>query len=367
MKKPIAACIAAALAATAIAGPASGAPTSPADGGVRVKVAEIMDPTGFERPMRAASSLVPAGWAVTGGVFYKMDGDCTAGQNVAWRATSPDGKASIEMVPNVGWAQNNQGYPTGRDCMNAGFSSAEQFVRAWAQSLPEGRVVEIRRDPATQRMLAPMAMEFQGDPYSKMWGDYVTARVTYTQGGRSMEAIVTTFTFHNYMKSGYSFGYGPVLELVTGGASLITVYSAPAADFESYLPIFHLFSANYRVDPQWQAKVNAVRRQGNADAARAAAQRSKIIADTYSDINDMSMDSWRRQQESSDRMQREQGEAIRGTETYTADTPTGQIELPYGYDSAWQLNDGTFVVTDDSFYDPYRDTGQEGRRLTPQE
>ncbi len=364
MKKQIAAL---AFAATALVGTALGAPQGRPDSGVRVKVADIMDPTGFERPMRAASSLVPSDWKVTGGVFYKMGGDCTSGQNISWRASSPDGKASIEMLPNVGWSQNNQGYPTGRDCLNAGFGSADQFVRAWAGSLPGGRVVEVVRDPATQRMLAPMTFEMGGDPYTKSWGDYVTAQVDYTANGRAMKAIVSVFTYHSYMKSGYTYAIGSALEMQTGGASLITVYSAPADVFESYLPLFHLFSANYRVDPQWQAKVNAVRRQGNADAARAAAERSKIISDTYSDISDMSMDSWRKRQDSDDYLRREQGEAIRGAETYSADTPTGQIELPYGYESAWQLNDGSFVVTEDNFYDPYRDSGQEGRRLTPLE
>jgi len=51
-------------------------------------------------------------------------------------------------------------------------------------------------------------------------------------------------------------------------------------------------------------------------------------------------------------------------ETYDADVPTGQVELPSGYDRAFQLNDDTFVVTNDAFYEPFRDSGIDGRELT---
>jgi hypothetical protein len=75
------------------------------------------------------------------------------------------------------------------------------------------------------------------------------------------------------------------------------------------------------------------------------------------------MESWRRQNDSSDRTQRETSEWIRDVETYDADVPTGQIELPSGYDRAFQLNADTFVVTNDAFYEPFRDSGIDGREL----
>ena len=62
-------------------------------------------------------------------------------------------------------------------------------------------------------------------------------------------------------------------------------------------------------------------------------------------------------------MQANTVEVIKGVETYGADTPTGQIELPNQYDRAFQLNDGSFVVTNNVMFEPYRDTGLDGTEL----
>ena len=113
--------------------------------------------------------------------------------------------------------------------------------------------------------------------------------------------------------------------------------------------------------------MNRYNQQMNQQALQSSRKISSIISNTYSEISDMNMESWRKRNESSDRMQRETSEAIRGVETYDADTPTGQIELPSGYDRAFQLNDDTFVVTNDAFYEPYRDSGIDGRELSAQQ
>jgi hypothetical protein len=68
--------------------------------------------------------------------------------------------------------------------------------------------------------------------------------------------------------------------------------------------------------------------------------------------------------ESMDRNQREFGEAIRGVETY-ADRNGGTVELDHTYNHAWQLDDGSYVLTDDNFFEPYRDLGLSGERLQP--
>ena len=79
----------------------------------------------------------------------------------------------------------------------------------------------------------------------------------------------------------------------------------------------------------------------------------------------MQMDSWRKQQESSDRGSREFNEYIRGVETYNDPINGGSVQLDNTYDNAWQLNDGTYVLTDDPSFNPYAATGQDGQRLEP--
>lgn len=338
-------------------------------GQVRLKLAAIMDPSGFEKPMTAARSVIPADWTATGGVIWRLNGDCNTGQTVDWTASSADGKAFIRMLPTASWRYNNQGYPTGSDCIPAAFSSADQYVQGFIGQLRDAKIETVERDPATIEVLSqyPFSSEMPGDPYSKTWWDAASVTFTYAQAGEPYTGVMILFTMHNYTVSGQSFGFGPPLQMGYGTAAIQVLLSAPTDRFAEFTPAFELFLKNYQVDPDWQARMNRYNQQMNQQALQSSRKISSIISNTYSEISDMNMESWRKRNESSDRMQRETSEAIRGVETYDADTPTGQIELPSGYDRAFQLNDDTFVVTNDAFYEPYRDSGIDGRELSAQQ
>ena len=321
----------------------------------RMQLVKLMDPTGFERPMVAATTVLPQGWTAEGGVIWRIGGDCQSGQTTDWTATSPDGKAVIRMFPSASWRFNNQGLPAGRDCIPAAFNSADQYVQGFmASQLQNSRIIKIQRDPQTMQMLSqyPFRHEMQGDPYSNNWWDAAAVEVEYTYQGKDYSGVMSLFTIHNYTVSGHSFGYGAPLEMGYGVAFNQVLMAAPAGEVEKYMPAFELFMKNYRVNPEWQAKMNRHNQKMSQIQIEANRKFSNTIAKTYSDISDMSMDSWRKRNAMSDTGQRETIEWVRGVETYNADTPTGQVELPTGYDRAFQMNDGTFVVTNDQFFDP---------------
>ena len=77
----------------------------------------------------------------------------------------------------------------------------------------------------------------------------------------------------------------------------------------------------------------------------------------------MQADSWRLYNESSDYLSREASEAIRGVETYNDPYYGGTVQLDSSYEYAWQLNDGTYVLTNDASFEPYAATSQEGQLL----
>jgi len=39
------------------------------------------------------------------------------------------------------------------------------------------------------------------------------------------------------------------------------------------------------------------------------------------------------------------------------------VELSGYYDHAWRLNDGTYVLSNDAGFDPWKDLGVQGQRL----
>ena len=327
-------------------------------GQLHVKVARIMDTGGFERPMLSASSLVPVDWTTQGGVSWNPNGACLGGHQTDWKATSPDGKASITIVPDRAWQANSYGDPIPQDCLPGQYDSAEAFLRSTVSQIPDGRVLEVFQDPSVQNMLAAFRSEQAGDPYEKRWLDFTSIHISFTEEGAPMQAIISMLTSHSYMSFGHSQGVGPPLEMVMGRASTITVYAAPSATFETYLPSFGLFAGNYNIDAQWSARIAGSNAKVAQIGIAGANDRSKVMSRAYSDVSDISMQTWRLGNASTDRTQQSTVEAIREVETYSANTPSGQIELPGSYDNAWQMQDGTFIVTNDALFEP-----ADGRRL----
>jgi len=126
--------------------------------------------------------------------------------------------------------------------------------------------------------------------------------------------------------------------------------------WQSRMAKYHAKNAKTQADSS--AKIAAINRKGAADRAR-------ISSNTNNDILDMQMDSWRRQQGSNDRGQREFSETMREVETYNEPYYGGTVELDNNYDRAFQLDDGTNVLTNDPSFDPYAATGQDGQELEP--
>ncbi|MBX2885358.1 MAG: hypothetical protein KTR32_35715 [Granulosicoccus sp.] len=333
------------------------------DNSLHIQRVSLMDPTGFEKPMESASSLLPADWKTEGGIIWRIQGECSRGYMLQWQATSPDGAATITMYPNVGWRASSMQAPLPQDCMAGSFGSAEEFATAMIQGAENGRIVDVQRNPNVQQQLSIFNYEQPGDPYMKSWADAASITTEYTVNGTAFQSVVNLYTMHSYMKSGHTYGVGEPLEMAYGGAFATTEFAAPKSRFSEFMPIFLLFENNYQVNPEWQARINKANRKMAKDNLETARKIGEINASTSREISAMNMDSWRKRQASEDRLSRERTEMIFGQETYAADTPTGQIELPFGYERAFQLQDGSFVVTNDQFFEPSKDLGQPGKAL----
>ncbi len=332
--------------------PASAEPSAD----LHLQLVKIMDPTGFEKPLVAATTVLPAGWTTQGGVIWRLNmNECNSGQSVEWTASSPDDKAFIQMLPTSTWEFNNQGMPGRQGCIRAAFRSADEYVSSFIAQMPGGRVTEVERSPEIVQLLSqyPFSTENQGDPYSRTWTDAATVSVEFNRNGERYVGAMVIWTMHNYTLSGHSYGFGPPLEMGYGTAYNMIFMVAPENEIAEFAPAFMLYMKNYRIDPDWNARMmkhNGIISAINIEGAK---KRAEITSKSYSDLSDMSMESWRRRDEASDRMQRETSEWIREVETYDADTSSGQIELPSGYDRAFQMDDDTFVVTNDAFFDPW--------------
>jgi len=143
-------------------------------------------------------------------------------------------------------------------------------------------------------------------------------------------------------------------------------FAATAPNGQLNFAVAEAIRRSLKTNPQWQARIANHNAAIGRVALEESRKRAQIINETNAEISRIRQEAWNSYQESADRRAREFGELIKGVETYSdADAPTGQVELSHLYDNAWRLNDGSYVLTNDTSFEPYRDIGLDGRRLDP--
>lgn len=333
-------------------------------GALRIEPAVILDETGFEAPMAAATLFLPAGWRAEGGVFWGQQFMCTNGYNFNWTATSPDGLSRVAVLPQAKWEQNNYGAPASSPgCQLAPYTNVRQYLEAVvAGARPRARVTGYRVREDLQQEFAqfnsstPMPM---GE--ARTWVEAGELTATFEEDGRAMEGTVGAVAVFSLMRTDPGTGMG-VMDAFSAYTFPAYAATAPAGRLDRGLA--EAIRKSIKVNPQWEARIaghnSAIARTALAEGAK----RAKIISETNAEISRIREDAWNSYQESSDRRFREFGEVIRGVETYNdPDAAGGQAELSNLYDHAWRLNDGSYVLTNDASFDPYRALGQDGKKL----
>jgi hypothetical protein len=333
-------------------------------GAIHVQRAEIVDATGFEAPMAASTLFLPAGWQTQGGVYWAQDFMCTNGYNFMWSAASPDGSATINVLPQERWETNNyNGGASTPGCQAAPYRTVQQYLESVAQRWrPGSRALDFRiredlqRDYAQLNQVTPSAL---GE--MRTWVEAGEILFAFNERGTDMRGSIAAVVI--FSGSRMSAGAGlPTMESFSGFA--LPAYGVTAPNGRLNLQFFEAIRRTMKVNPQWEARLS----NHNAAIARVTLEenrkRAQIIAQTNAEIAQIREQAWSSYQESSDRRAREFGELMRGVETCNdANAPGGQVALSNLYDHAWRLDDGSYVLTNSVNFEPWRDLGVAGNRL----
>ena len=350
-------------------GQADGATAAAPPGTVRFDRAIILDRIGFEQPMAASTMFVPHGWLTQGGVMWGNEYMCTNGYNVNWSATSPDGSTSITILPQEKWETNNYGAPASTPgCGSAPDTSAQAYLASVVQRWrPGARMIDYRPRADLAQALAsynsstPMPM---GE--LRTWVDSGEILFAFTdhdrdKGSRDMRGSIAASVVFSLSRTNAGMGMGVMDALM---ALAFPGYGVTAPNGQLNLQFFEALRRTIKTNPQWEQRLNNHNNAIAQVARQENAKRAAMIAKSNEDIARIREQAWDSYQESSDRRAREFGELMRGVETYSdADAPGGTVELSHNYDNAWRLNDGTYVLSNDASFEPYRDLGVEGKRL----
>jgi hypothetical protein len=335
-------------------------------GAIRVEKSMIVDATGFEAPMAAATLFVPSGWRTRGGVVWGDQFLCTNGYNYDWSASSPDGALNIMVVPQQKWEWNNYGAAaTIPGCPLAQITSVRQYLETVVRErLPQAQLVDYRVREDLQRQFAhyqkvtPMPM---GE--ARTWTESGELLFAYQDGGRDMRGSVAATVIFSLLHTNPVSGLS-AMDALTGSA--LPGYAVTAPNGQLDLNFFEAIRRSVKFAPHWEARIANHDYAIGRVALEEARKRSQMIAESSAEIARIREQAWNDYQESSDRRAREFAEVIRGVETYDdPNGPGGQTQLSNLYDHAWRLDDGSYVLSNDSGFEPWRDLGLAGQKLAP--
>ncbi len=330
---------------------------------LRFEKAMIVDATGFEAPMAASTLFLPAGWKTQGGVQWGGQFACTNGYNYDWKAHSPDGSETISVLPQTRWESNNYGAgPATPGCQAAPFTTSRQYLEAVVQRWhPGARPLDFRarddlmRAAASYNKNTPMPLG-----YAKTWVDAGELLFAFNEGGRDMRGSATAtvvFSLNHTQVQGMK-----QMDALTAFA--FAGYGVTAPNGKLNLSFYEAIRKTIQPNPQWSQRIA----NHNTAIAQVALEenrkRAAIVANSNAEIAKIREQAWNASQESADRRAREFSEMIRGVETYNdANAAGGTVQLSNLYDHAWRLNDGSYVLTNDASFQPYRDLGVDGQQL----
>ncbi|MCB1624192.1 MAG: hypothetical protein KDI32_06365 [Pseudomonadales bacterium] len=333
---------------------------------VRVQRIAIMDRNGFEQPIAAAFGLIPVGWRAQGGVQWGAQFGCTNGYNINWTASSPDGTQTLGILPLMRWEANNYGAASSQiGCPSASMTTVQQLLETLIRQLPYGaRPLDYRPRAdlvsgyahLNNRTPTPMGE-------TRTWVESGEMLFGYQDKGRDMRGIVTAAVFFTLM---HSTGLGSVQSMDVVSGATLSGFVATAPNGQLRLAQIEALRQSFIPNPAWMARITKHNTAIARSAAAEAYKQGQIIAETNDYVSALRAQVQANRDRSSAYIARERGEAMRGVETYT-DTyaPGGTVELSGYYNNAWRLNDGSYVLSDDRSFDPWRDLGLAGQKLEP--
>lgn len=336
----------------------------------------IMDRNAFTQPVEAYSILLPKSWTTEGEVFWIPSNQACSGTNMSFRAQSPDGKYSLELLPYFLWSwsnnqqlmQFNQTQQTSKYCSYGQPLDADQYLKqVFMQELKNPTITEVKPNNAVVEEMN--SFNEKGRQELMRYGASQvnfrnTANVAKVKWNDGTEGIVLCGVGNietvvpNVYDGTYSVSY-------TSSASQRVVFKYPAGKADEAEKIFTVILGSFRTNTIWKDAVNdywkSVREKRNRDhigriklmdEQTAAMGKAAIERGNQRLANmDNQLKSWEARQSSQDRMHTNFIKTIREVENYRDET--GKIELSSGYNHAWSRSDGTsYIMTNSPNFDP---------------
>lgn len=326
----------------------------------------IMDKIGFTEPAEAYSMLLPKGWSSNGDIMWNQPGSTCAGTYRKLKASSPDGKYSFEMLPDVLFSWNTdpnmrQYQQEGNGCKTGEPMNAEAYLRntlapelgAEVMSVEENAAVVDHMRQGNEKAMSELQQYGAGQLAFDQTA--VNGKLKWNDGTEGMVTLGVT-TISNNVPNAYT---GGSTQIYTTQVMQRTVFKYPATESEQAKKTYGLIMASIRTNPSWTDAVNNFWRQARQQSHTVHLGKIKMMDERTRQIGeqairsgqqrlnqmDNQMRTWEQSQASNDRMHTEFIKTIRGVENFQDET--GKYEMTAGYNHVWSRGDGnSFILSD---------------------
>jgi hypothetical protein len=315
---------------------------------------QIIDATGFGRPMVSATTQIPSGWATQGGVGWDRSSDCVTNHlRFRWLAVSPDGEQVFEAMPGYNWQVQGTEIQM-NPCPAMATRSVREFLQAIGQRYPAAQVIEYRgrADLLPRNPAAPL----NGARAHSEAGQLV---IGFQSGGREMRALLTT-----------TLNFSELQGNVVVGTSAVYAQYAPKGKLNGLIGE-HIMKS-LQIDQRWLAAANQTmkaaidrigerQRQGIAAwhsqrmaqiNARGAMDRSQIRMQANREVAQIYSNTWADSMATDDRIQRRTLESIGGYNTYADPAGGGTVRSGIEYERVIRTGNGDYIPTNDPYLNP---------------
>jgi len=329
---------------------------SPDDKVLRLKIVSIQDRSSVGIEGEALQMLIPTGWQTTGGILWRHDLANLA--TLAMRVASPNGSEAVEFFPLTphswpppfGFAQGNNYLG------NILLPPVDPAVYVQQMILPQfrrqinARLIERQTLPEVAQALAASA---QQRGYNVVKAEKV--RLEYAEGETMMHEDIYCILVYGQYSTGMIWS-----------ADRLYSFKAPKGELDARAALFQTMVASQQINLSWFNKylqVVGMWQQNVMASIRSAGMLSRYISQTYDEISAMNRQAWENYQATSDRVNQQFSEQIRGVETYQNPFESRPVELPSGYQDAWANAKGEYILSDSPNFNPNAGSTQNWQRL----
>ena len=344
----------------------------------------IIDPTGFGRPMEAASILLPKDWKVESQIVWTGDIGCPRnGIKLSLKAQSPDGKLGFEVFPEYvwNWVDDPQARAHTNPLAAFGIKGCDVLPPYDAAGYLQNLFLPYWRAGSTlvgighvPELAQAMQMEFMaksGGQPSPIRTDFDVALATIEtlDAAGADEEWVLASLMRTVAYLPMLTGMGTFGNQMSGNYTMAAVNQfaarAPKGHLEKNERLFEVIYRSFRVNPVWGFAVAQHFQNLDRINLKGIQDRQRIIQQSQQEISAMIEQGYQGRQAIMDRNMEKQIQALRGVESYIDPTTQTRIELTSGYPGAWTNGLGDYVLSDSPGFNPARELQGNWTALKP--